>query len=270
MDFVTIGTGRIEYERIDIANAVGPTIVMLHEGLGSVSMWKDFPQQLAYATRQPIVAYSRHGHGRSERLHVQRTSNYMHDEALVVLPQLLEYWGVANPILFGHSDGASIALIYAGGSGRVVTGIVALAPHTMVENISIVGIEAAKRAYETTSLRERLAHYHEDVDGVFWGWNNIWLSPAFRPWNIEAYLPRICSPILAIQGAQDEYGTMDQIERIRRAKGDVEVLELEDCRHSPHRDQPDVVLNAVVGWMNRGGHARSSAILMPAAARNSG
>jgi pimeloyl-ACP methyl ester carboxylesterase len=247
MPFENIGAGRIEYEHI-VGDPELPTIVMLHEGLGSVSMWKDFPGCLAKVTRSSVVVYSRHGYGRSAPLKAARSVEYMHDEALVVLPQFLDALGIVDPILFGHSDGGSIALIHAGGSGRKVAGIVALAPHVFVEEISVTSIAAAKIAYETTNMRERLARYHDDVDGAFWGWNNIWLNPAFRAWNIEEYLPRIRCRVLAIQGAQDEYGTMEQIDRISRAAPHVELLKLENCGHSPHRDRPDAVLAEVLKW----------------------
>ena len=247
MPFENIGGGRIEYEHITGEPEL-PTIVMLHEGLGSVSMWKDFPGRLAKLTRCSVVIYSRHGYGRSAPLQAARSVDYMHDEALIVLPRFLDALGIVNPILFGHSDGGSIALIHAGGSGRKVAGIVALAPHVFVEEVSVTSIAAAKIAYETTNLRERLARYHDDVDGAFWGWNNIWLSPAFRTWNIGQYLPFIQCNVLAMQGTGDEYGTMEQIERIARAAPNVELSKLDNCGHSPHRDQPGAVLAEVVRW----------------------
>jgi pimeloyl-ACP methyl ester carboxylesterase len=250
MPFITIGPGRIEYEHI-AGDSHSPTIVMLHEGLGSVAMWKAFPKQLADATQSSVVVYSRHGYGRSAQVQAARSVRYMHDEALSVLPQFLDALEIVNPFLFGHSDGGSIALIHAGASGRKVAGIVALAPHVFVEEISVTGISAAKVAYETTSLRERLAKYHEDVEGAFWGWNNIWLDPAFRAWNIEHYLPRIECGVLAIQGEDDEYGSMEQIERIARSASDVELLKLANCRHSPYKDRPDAVLQRVSGWMHQ-------------------
>ena len=249
MPFLTVGAGRIEYERLESGVSGAPTLVMLHEGLGSVSLWKDFPEQLARATRSNVVAYSRHGYGRSAPTHASRTVRYMHDEALTVLPQFLDALEIEKPILFGHSDGGSIALIYAGGSGRPVSGVVALAPHVMVEDVSVNSIAAAKVAYETTNLREKLARHHDNVDGVFWGWNDIWLSADFRAWNIEEYLPGIGCPVLAIQGEDDEYGTMEQIRRIERGVSHVETLCLADCHHSPHREQPERVLEAVAGWM---------------------
>jgi pimeloyl-ACP methyl ester carboxylesterase len=250
MPFETLNHGRIEYEHIG-GDPQHPTIVMLHEGLGSVSMWKDFPRRLAEATQSTVVAYSRHGYGRSAPVRAPRTVDYMHREALSVLPQFLDALEIANPILFGHSDGGSIALIHAGGSGRKVSGVIALAPHVFVEEISVRSITAAKLAYETTDLRDRLVRYHDDVDGAFWGWNKIWLDPAFRGWNIEEYLPSITCSVLAIQGEEDEYGTMEQIDRIARGSPHVRLCKLEGCRHSPHRDRPDSVLEEVKSWIQR-------------------
>lgn len=251
MPSISIGPGNIDYIRIAGREPDSPTFVMLHEGLGSVSMWRDFPTQLAAATGGHVIVYSRHGYGKSSPLRGKRDVRYMHDEALVVLPQLLDALGIDNPILFGHSDGGSIALIHAGGSGRKVRGVVALAPHVLVEDISVKSIAGAKHTYETTDLRERLGRHHDDVDGVFWGWNDIWLHPAFRSWNIEEYLANIDCPVLVIQGNDDEYGTHEQLTRIARGARDVELLALENCRHSPHRDQRDAVLQGVVWWQNR-------------------
>jgi pimeloyl-ACP methyl ester carboxylesterase len=248
---VDVGPHRLEYERISAKVDGAPTFVMLHEGLGSISLWRDFPAQLAARTLSNVVAYSRPGYGGSSPFLKQRTSEYMHEEALVVLPQFLDALEIRNPILFGHSDGASIALINAGGSGREVAGVVVLAPHVFVEDVSLSGIEAANVLYHTTNLRERLGRHHKDVDAVFGAWRETWLSPAFREWNIEEYLPSIRCPVLAIQGEQDEYGTMEQLERIARGAPRVELLKLDRCGHSPHRDQPAAVLDAVVGWMRR-------------------
>ncbi len=253
-DVIVCGT-RLEFECIAGRRPDLPTIVMLHEGLGSIAMWRDFPARLAATTGAGIVLYSRGGYGRSERLLRPRTVHYMHEEALQVLPALLDALDVSRPVLFGHSDGASIALIHAGGSGRPVAGVVALAPHVLVEEVSIANISAAREAYRATDLRERLARYHLDVDGAFWGWNDIWLDPAFRSWNIEEFLPRIDCPILAVQGRQDEYGTLDQIERIAHGARSVELLELDNCRHAPHRDQPAAVIERVSAWLARIGKA---------------
>jgi pimeloyl-ACP methyl ester carboxylesterase len=251
MPFLTIEGGRIEYESFMPEGAAGPDIVMLHEGLGSVSMWKDFPVRLAQATGSRVIAYSRHGHGRSEVPAKPRNARYMHDEALIVLPQVLDALEIDNPVLFGHSDGGSIALIHAGGAGRPVAGVAVLAPHVLVEEISVTSIAAAGESYRSTNLGERLARYHDDADSLFWAWNHIWLSDEFRSWNIEEYVRRITCSILAIQGEEDEYGTMDQIERIARAAPDVELVKLANCRHSPHRDQPEAVLAATTRWIER-------------------
>jgi len=258
--FLDAPSGRIEYVRIagsGPASASASTsvsaspIVLLHEGLGSVALWRGFPAQLAQATGSEVIVYSRHGYGRSAPLTAPRAVRYMHDEALTDLPAILDTLRVEQPILLGHSDGGSIALIYAGAHPGAVRGIVTLAPHVRVEDISVTSIAAAKVTYETTDLRSRLARYHDDVDGVFWGWNRIWLDPAFRNWNIEEYLPAIDCPVLAIQGEQDEYGTMEQIERIAHGARSVELLKLAQCRHSPHREQPEQVLTCVTNWMAR-------------------
>jgi pimeloyl-ACP methyl ester carboxylesterase len=222
----------------------GVAIVLLHEGLGSLSMWRDFPARLGEATGRRVLVASRYGHGRSDALERARTPAYMHDEALVALPELLDRLEIRSPVLFGHSDGASIALIHAACSGRTVSGVVALAPHVKVEDISVESIRAAREAWLRGDLRTRLSRYHDHVETMFWGWNDIWLSDAFRAWNIEALLPRIECPILAIQGEQDEYGTLEQIESIARSAPRIELLKLGDCRHSPHRDQPQQTLDA--------------------------
>jgi pimeloyl-ACP methyl ester carboxylesterase len=217
---------------------------MLHEGLGCVSMWRDFPSRLSSATRRRVLVLSRYGYGRSEPLEQPRTPAYLHDEALVSLPELLDRLELHAPLLFGHSDGASIALIHAASSGRRIAGIVALAPHVKVEDISVESIRAARDKFLYGNLRARLSRHHEHVDSMFWGWNDIWLADAFRDWNIEALLPRVECPVLAIQGEQDEYGTMEQVESIARSAPHVELLRLGDCRHSPHRDQPQRTLEA--------------------------
>jgi pimeloyl-ACP methyl ester carboxylesterase len=228
-----------------------PAMVFLHEGLGSVSMWRDFPQRVADATGCEAIVFSRHGYGKSTPISEPRGVRYMHDEALVTLPALLDALGVDAPFLFGHSDGASIALIHAGGAHRPLAGIIVMAPHVLVEDVSVTSIEQAKVAYERTDLRSRLGRYHTDVDSAFRGWNDIWLHPDFRAWNIEEYLPTIACPVMAIQGEDDEYGTMDQIERIARGAPDVDLVRLADCRHSPHKDQPEAVIDAVAGFVSR-------------------
>jgi pimeloyl-ACP methyl ester carboxylesterase len=235
---------RLEVERID-GDARRPTLVFLHEGLGSVSLWKDFPASVAAATGCPAVVYSRYGYGQSDLLEAPFAVDYMHREALETLPDLLATLAIRRPVLVGHSDGASIALIHAG-SRDDLTGLVALAPHVFVEDISVRSIAEAKVAFETTDLPQKLARHHADVRRTFLGWNDIWLHPDFRRWNIEAFLPAIRCPVLAIQGADDEYGTMAQVEAIeRRVGGRCEVVKLEACGHSPHRDQPELTLAAI-------------------------
>ena len=251
MPFVDISSHRIEYERIEARGSVRPQLVFLHEGLGSIATWRDFPERVARETRCDAIVYSRYGYGNSDPLAERRGARYMHDEALVALPRLLDHLGVERPILIGHSDGGSIALIHAGAGARAVGAVVTLAAHVLVEEISVASIAAAKTAYESTDLRARLARYHADVDSAFWGWNRIWLAPEFRDWNIEEYLPRIRCPVLAIQGVDDEYGTMEQVRRIEAGVADVELLPLQRCRHSPHRDQPDAVLAAIARFVDR-------------------
>jgi pimeloyl-ACP methyl ester carboxylesterase len=237
-------------ETIDLPGAA-PALLLLHEGLGSVAMWRDFPARLNAATGRRVVAYSRLGYGRSPALAAPRTPDYMHREALETLPALRQARGLADAILVGHSDGASIALVHAG-AGHPVRGIVAIAPHVFVEDVTIASIEAAREAWATTDLRARLARYHDDPEGAFRGWNDAWLLPGFRLWNIEEYLPAIAAPLLLVQGKDDEYGTMAQLDAIEaRVAGPVERLELEDCRHAPHRDRPDAVLAAIGAFLAR-------------------
>lgn len=251
MNFITIQGRRIEYELIHAAVADAPRIVFLHEGLGSIAMWRDFPSRVAHATGCNALVYSRYGYGQSDPLTAPHTTHFMHDEALKALPELLDKLSVEKPILLGHSDGGSIALIHAGGANRPLAGVIAIAPHVIVEDISIESIQAAKEAYQTTDLRDKLARYHANPDSAFWGWNDIWLNPAFHNWNIEEFLPRITCPILAIQGEDDEYGSMEQIDRIGRLAPDADLVKLRDCRHSPHRDQPQAVIEAVVHFVDR-------------------
>jgi pimeloyl-ACP methyl ester carboxylesterase len=245
--FLRVHGRKLEYRYFDppLAKPAAPVIVMLHEGLGSVSMWKDFPQRLASNTGCRVIAYSRFGYGRSDAPVRSYAALEMHEhEALEVLPQFLRELTLERPVLFGHSDGASIALIHAGVQPCDIAGLIVLAPHVFVEDMCIASIESAKQAYLTTDLPEKLARYHEDPDRAFWLWNNVWLDPAFHAWKIEHYLPRITCPVLAIQGEQDEYGTMEQLDRLVRGAPQAELLKLDQCRHSPHRDRPKEVLAA--------------------------
>jgi pimeloyl-ACP methyl ester carboxylesterase len=251
MSFVQVQDHRIEYDFVHASSADAPVMIFLHEGLGSLSMWKDFPSRVAHATGCNALVYSRYGYGQSDALAAPRPVDFMHDEALMALPELLDKLEVQRPILFGHSDGGSIALIHAGGSGRPVAGVIAMAPHVVIEDISIKSIMAAKQTYESTDLKIRLSRYHAHPDSAFWGWNDIWLRPEFRNWNIEEFLPSIMCPILAIQGEDDEYGTMQQIDLIARFASDVDLLKLTDCRHSPHLDQPEAVIEAAIRFVDR-------------------
>lgn len=251
MPFVTAGGHRIEYERIE-GERGRPVLVFLHEGLGSVAMWRGFPAALSAATGCPAIVYSRYGYGRSDPLAAPHGPRYMHDEALVALPELRATLGLDDVILVGHSDGASIALIHAGSNRWPVRAVIVEAPHLFVEEVSLASIEAARQAYEITDLRERLARYHDHVDSAFRGWNDAWRRPDFRNWNIEDYVRSIRCPLLAIQGADDEYGSIAQIEAIERAAaGPFEKLVLAGCKHSPHRDQETAVLRAMSGFIAR-------------------
>lgn len=231
-------------------------MVFLHEGLGSVSMWRDFPQRLCSALGWRGLVYSRPGYGSSSPrpAHERWAPDFMHRQATEVLPALLTALGLdaaANPIwLFGHSDGGSIALLHAAAFPAKVAGLVVLAPHILVEEVSVRSIEAARQAYTTTDLRQKLARHHDDPDSAFWGWNQVWLSAEFRSWNIAAELAAITAPVLALQGMDDEYGTLEQVRGIARALPGTQVLELPNCGHSPHRDQPDAVIDAVTSWAN--------------------
>ena len=224
-----------------------PAVVLLHEGLGSVGLWRDFPAQLADATGARLVAYSRFGHGATDPSPRPRTPRFMHEEALEVLPALLDALGVQDPILVGHSDGASIALIHA--ASHPVRAVVAIAPHVFVEELGLDEIRKARIAYETGGLRERLARHHRYPDAAFYGWNDVWLHPDFPRWSIEDVLPEIDCPLLLIQGTEDQYGTMEQLDRIEAAvAGPVERVHLA-CRHAPHLEAPEETLAATAGFI---------------------
>ena len=243
MPFLSAGGRRLEYQR---SGGREPTLVFLHEGLGSIRQWRDFPERVARATGCAALVYDRYGYGESEVLAEPRVGvRFMHDEALVALPQVLSALGIETPVLVGHSDGASIALIYAA-AGHAVRALALLAPHVFVEEICVRSIEQARKTFETTDLPERLGRYHRDPRRTFYLWNDVWLDPQFRPWNIEEYLPGVRAPLLAIQGEDDGYGTLAQLDAIKRqVSGRCELLKLANCGHSPHRDQPEAVLAAV-------------------------
>jgi len=242
---------RIEYQWIEEAEADTPLLIFLHEGLGSISMWRDFPQTLCRALGCRGLIYSRPGYGQSTPRATGEVwePDFMHRQACEVLSALLLALGVdtaANPpCLLGHSDGGSIALLYAARFPERVTAAVVLAPHISVEDLSVSSIAKARTAYLETDLRQRLARHHTDPDSAFWGWNNIWLHPAFRSWTIEAEIVTITCPLLAVQGLEDEYGTLAQIRGISTAVPQTELLEMADCGHSPHRDQPAQLISRI-------------------------
>jgi pimeloyl-ACP methyl ester carboxylesterase len=243
MPFLQAGGHKLEYETIP----GHPTIVFLHEGLGSLAMWKDFPLRLAEAAGCGALIYSRHGYGRSEPFDAALTPDFMHREAQSTLPELLTKLAIQRPILFGHSDGASIALIHA--AAHPVRGVIVLAPHLFVEEEALTTIRDVQRNYASIDLGKKLARYHADPDSTFRAWSDIWLHPDFRAWNIEDLLPRITAPVLAIQGLDDQYGTMEHLHRIAGHIPGTQLLKLPDCRHSPHVDQPDAVIEASVRFI---------------------
>ena len=248
--FVEVGDARLEYHEIPATRRDAPELLLLHEGLGSVSMWRDLPAVLAAATGCRIIAYSRRGFGRSSPRIDPYNPRFMHDEALETLPRLREKLGIARPLLVGHSTGASIGLIHAGAGQGDVAGVVAMAPLTTVENSNVESILAARRHYEGTDWREKLARHHDDVDSVFYGWNDTWLKPEFRAWNILGDIAGIRCPVLAILGEDDPYSSVAQVEAIAAhatAEASVRILRIARCGHAPHRDKPDVVVPAIAG-----------------------
>jgi pimeloyl-ACP methyl ester carboxylesterase len=246
--FVDVCGRRLEYVDIPAVRRQDQALLLLHEGLGCVDMWQDFPSRVAHETGCRTFVYSRWGYGRSDPLEGPRTPRYMHEEALESLPELRRVLGLDRAVLIGHSDGASIALLHAGARRWPVAGLVVMAPHEFVEEVTLEGTRAAGDAWRTTDLPRRLGRYHADPERVFRAWHDTWLSPAFRDWNIESCLAGIGCPVLAIQGEDDEYATMAQIEAIAAqatASPRVEQLRLPRCGHSPHRDEPRAVLDAI-------------------------
>ncbi len=234
-----------------------PTLVFLHEGLGSVALWRDWPQQLCHRLGLAGLVYSRQGYGQSDArpdvrgeprrmngvAHGRLQPDYMHHEARVVLPELLRQLGIAHPLLLGHSDGGTIALLHA--SQHPVAGCIVMAPHVVVEDISVSAITEAREAYLNGPLRQRLAAFHDDVDCAFWQWCDAWLNPAFRSYDIRSEITSITAPLLAIQGEDDAYGTLAQIDEIALRVPHTQLVKLADCGHSPHRDQPEAVAQAI-------------------------
>lgn len=245
--FLRIGESDLEYRMIGPAPDQAPTIVMLHEGLGSAALWGDFPDRLQAVTGLGVFVYSRAGYGASSAVTLPRPLDYMHREALDVLPKLLNQIGFRRGLLVGHSDGASIAAIYAGGvQDHRLRGLALIAPHFVVEDVSVASIAEIKRAYEATNLRQKLARWHKDVDNAFHGWNGAWLDPKFRAWDITDYLAYIRVPIAIVQGEADQYGTTRQIEIAQEeCYCPVEVTLLKGAGHSPHREAAGPTLDAM-------------------------
>ena len=242
---------RLKYRCIEPDDSTSSTdaLVMLHEGLGSIELWKGFPEDLAKATGCRVFVYSRYGYGGSTPLSEKRSVEYMHHEALNVLPKFLKYIGVVRPILIGHSDGASIALIHNGG-GHDVNGLVVMAPHVFVEELSLQSIEQARVAFEKTELPKKLGRYHDNAASAFWGWNDIWLSPEFKKWNIETYVANVNCESLLIQSDNDPYGTLAQIEIIEKlSPAPTQRVILRDCGHSPHVDHASTTLEKIVHFV---------------------
>lgn len=252
--FFSVDGARLEYQLLCPRPAGELTLLLLHEGLGCVALWKDFPRQLARLTGCRVLAYSRAGYGGSAPCTLPRPLSFMHDEGLRVLPQLLDQAGLRRVVLLGHSDGASIAIINAGGVADArIAGLILLAPHVFVEDVTLASIRAAKTAYQSGDLRERLARYHGDnVDCAFWGWNRAWLDEGFRQWNLEQFLPTIQVPVLMLQGEADPYGTGLQLEKIaRQVAPPTEVVLLPATGHAPFREQPERTLQAIDQFLQR-------------------
>jgi pimeloyl-ACP methyl ester carboxylesterase len=246
MAFLKVAGRTLSYEWVGEERGQ-PALVFLHEGLGSIRQWRDFPARVAAATGARALVYDRYGYGQSDVLQEpRRTVQFMHQEGLESLPALLSALEIQEPILVGHSDGASIALIHAG-AGHEVRGVVAMAPHVFIEPICLSSIAKASQTFESTDLPQRLGRYHRDARKTFYGWADVWLDPQFKGWDIrDDYLPKVGCPVLAIQGHDDEYGTMAQLDEIaRRVAGRCELLKLEQCGHSPFRDQPEQTLQAI-------------------------
>jgi len=248
--FLRIGASDLEYRMIGPSPSAAPAIVMLHEGLGSAGLWGDFPEKLQAATGAGVFVYSRAGYGASTPAKLPRPLDYMHVEALEVLPKLLDKIGFLRGLLLGHSDGASIVAIYAGShQDHRVQGVAMIAPHFIVEDISVVSIAEIKKTYETTELKAKLARWHKDVDNAFYGWNDAWLDPEFRNWDISEYLGYIRVPVAILQGVDDAYGTMRQIEIAREeCYCPVDVTEIPGAGHQPHREAPGATLDAIADF----------------------
>lgn len=241
MQTVAVGADPLEVRRWP---GSGIPVLLLHEGLGSVALWRDFPEALATATGREVIAWSRLGHGQSGALKDRRDPDYMHREAAAI-PSLLGALRIPRAHFLGHSDGGSIALIAAASTPALVAGLILEAPHVYVEDCTLQSIAAVKQTYLDTEMKAKMARYHADPDHTFWRWNDIWLDSRFRDWNIEALLPKVAAPTLLIQGEDDQYGTLDQLDRIQAVLTSARRVEVPACGHSPHHEQRQAVLTAV-------------------------
>jgi pimeloyl-ACP methyl ester carboxylesterase len=250
---MAIGGCQLQYEWHGPPPLEAPTIVFLHEGLGAISMWRGFPAALCRRLGWGGLVYNRRGYGSSDPLDAPLSSDFMHHEALEVLPRILDRFGISRPVLFGHSDGGSISLIHAGSRLASPAALILEAPHVFVEDVTVRSIADIRDSYRSSDLRERLRRHHgSNVDNLFDSWTEVWLSETFRGWSIEEYLPAITCPILAIQGRDDQYGTSRQVDAISAgASGTVETLLLDECRHSPHIDQREAVETAAIRFLER-------------------
>jgi pimeloyl-ACP methyl ester carboxylesterase len=250
MELVLVGDARVEVELVEGERKT--TLVFLHEGLGCAGTWKDFPQELCRATGCRGVVYSRLGYGASDPARLPRDAGFMHEEALSTLPKVLEACDVDEAIFVGHSDGASIAILYAGGVGKGLRGLVLEAPHVFVEDVCVSSIARLREGFPGSEMEEKLGRRHRDARATFYGWTDVWLSEAFRGWNIEAYLGGVTVPTLVIQGEEDEYGTIAQVDAVcAQVKGASERLILPGVGHSPHRDKPDEVLEVMARFVRK-------------------
>ena len=244
---------KLEYQWVGVKQSDYPVVVFLHEGLGSIALWKDFPERMCREYGLTGLVFSRYGYGQSTpRPHGERwQTSFMHEQAREVLPVFFASLGLERPWLFGHSDGGSITLLYAASFSQSVAGIVVVAPHILVEDVTIENIRKAREAYVSSDFAVKLKRYHADPESAFWGWNNVWLDPAFRAWNIEDVLPNIVCPVLAIQGESDEYGTLAQVQGIVRKVPQAHLTVMPNCGHSPHREQPEQVAQLAADFITR-------------------
>jgi pimeloyl-ACP methyl ester carboxylesterase len=251
--FLTIGTQRLEYRMIGPQPDAAPTLVLLHEGLGCVGLWSDFPDKLQAATGAGVFVYTRAGYGQSSPVTLPRPLSFMHAEAQETLPQILETIGFQRGLLIGHSDGASIAAIYAGShQDHRIGGLVLIAPHFIVEDVTIAVIAEMRKAYDSTELRARLSRWHADVDATVHGWSDVWLKGDFRKWDLTEFLAYIRVPVLIVQGEGDQYGTVRQIEIAQEeCYCPVEVALLPDAKHSPQREAPEATLKTITDFVGR-------------------